>query len=43
MIKSPGGIDEQKRLLEKEGHTITQVGKRYYVKDYMHRLFDLNS
>jgi len=41
--KYPGGIDEQKRLLEKEGHTITQVGKRYYVKDYRQRIFDLNS
>lgn len=33
--KYPGGIDEQKRLLELEGHTIIQVGGHYYVKDYM--------
>jgi len=35
--KYPGGIDKQKELLEKEGHTIIKRGRtniRYYVKDY---------
>lgn len=40
--KFPGGMDEQERLLEQEGHTILQSGKHYYVKDYMQKLFDLN-
>lgn len=40
--KYPGGIEEQKRLLEEEGHTIIQKGKKnikYYVKDYEKKLF----
>jgi alkylated DNA nucleotide flippase Atl1 len=32
--KYPGGIEAQKRLLEKEGHKITQKGKRHVVLDY---------
>jgi alkylated DNA nucleotide flippase Atl1 len=32
--KYPGGIEEQKKLLEKEGHQIIQKGKRYLVTDY---------
>ena len=32
--KYPGGIEGQKRLLEKEGHTIIQKGKKYVVADY---------
>ncbi len=43
--KYPGGIEEQKKLLEKEGHTVIQKGKKnikYYVKDYEKVLFDLN-
>lgn len=35
--KYPGGIEEQKQLLEDEGHTIIKKGRtniRYYVKDY---------
>lgn len=39
--KYPGGTDEQKRLLETEGHTIIQKGKRYYVKDYIEKLFQV--
>ncbi len=42
--KYPGGIEAQKELLEKEGHTIIQKGRKnlkYYVKDYEHVLFDL--
>ncbi len=43
--KYPGGIEKQKELLEKEGHTIIQRGKtniRYYVKDYEKALFVLS-
>lgn len=40
--KYPGGIEEQKRLLEEEGHTIIQKGKKnikYYVESYEKKLF----
>lgn len=40
--KYPGGIKIQKEMLEKEGHTIIQKGRkniRYYVKDYENDLF----
>ena len=43
--KYPGGIAEQKKMLEEEGHTITQKGRkniRYYVKDYEDALFSLS-
>ena len=40
--KYPGYIDEQKLLLEMEGHTIAQKGKRYFVNDYEKSLFDLS-
>lgn len=42
--KYPQGIESQKELLEKEGHTIIARGRkniRYYVKDYEKFLFDL--
>ena len=42
--KYPGGIDAQKEMLEKEGHTIIQKGRiniKYYVKDYEQALFIL--
>ncbi|MDF9823837.1 alkylated DNA nucleotide flippase Atl1 [Breznakia sp. PF5-3] len=42
--KYPGGIEKQKELLEKEGHTIIKRGRtniRYYVKDYENALFIL--
>lgn len=42
--KYPGGIEAQKELLEQEGHTISQKGRKhikYYVKDYENVLFDL--
>lgn len=42
--KYPGGIEAQKEMLEKEGHTIIQKGRkniRYYVKDYENALFTL--
>ena len=40
--KYPGGIDAHKALLEAEGHTVIQRGKRYFVADYESKLFDLN-
>lgn len=42
--KYPGGIEVQKSMLEEEGHTIIQKGRKnikYYVKDYENVLFDL--
>lgn len=42
--KYPEGIELQKKLLEKEGHTIIQKGRtniRYYVKDYEKSMFEL--
>ena len=32
--KYPGGVEGQKRLLEKEGHRVIQRGKRLFVVDY---------
>ena len=32
--KYPGGVEGQKRLLEKEGHKVVQKGKNYIVADY---------
>ena len=43
--KYPGGIKAQKEMLEAEGHTIIQKGRkniRYYVKEYEKALFVLN-
>ncbi len=42
--KYPGGIEAQKEMLEKEGHTIIQRGRtniRYYVKDYANYIYEL--
>lgn len=42
--KFPGGIEAQKELLEKEGHTVIQKGRtniRDYVRDYEKALFEL--
>ena len=42
--KYPGGIEAQKEMLEKEGHTIIQKGRkniRYYVKDYENVLYSM--
>ncbi len=42
--KYPGGIAAQKEMLEKEGHTIIQKGRkniRYYVKNYESALYFL--
>lgn len=43
--KYPGGVEEQKKLLEAEGHTIIKKGRtniRYYVKDYERFLYRLD-
>ena len=32
--KYPGGTEEQKKLLKKEGHTVKLKGKKYIVVDY---------
>jgi alkylated DNA nucleotide flippase Atl1 len=32
--KYPGGIEAQKKLLEKEGHEVIQKGKKYMVADF---------
>jgi alkylated DNA nucleotide flippase Atl1 len=40
--KYPDGIEGHKLLLETEGHTIRQKGKRYFVQDYEDKLFDLS-
>ncbi|MFH1486115.1 MAG: hypothetical protein ABIH46_08595 [Chloroflexota bacterium] len=39
--KYPGGVEAQKRLLEKEGHRIVVKGKRCIVADYERHLVDL--
>ncbi len=42
--KYPGGVEAQKEMLEKEGHTIVKKGRtniRYYVRDYEKALFTL--
>lgn len=42
--KYPGGIEEQKKLLEAEGFTVIKKGRtniRYYVKDFDKYLFEL--
>lgn len=36
--KYPGGAEQQKRLLEHEGHTIINKGKRLFVKDFAKKL-----
>ena len=40
--KYPGGVENQKRLLEKEGHIVVQIGKKYFVKDYLDSVIALN-
>ena len=39
--KYPGGVEGQKKLLEKEGHTVIQKGKKYIVADYEKSLIKL--
>jgi len=39
--KYPGGVEGQKKLLEREGHKIVQKGKKYIVADYEKTLMKL--
>jgi alkylated DNA nucleotide flippase Atl1 len=39
--KYPGGVEEQRKLLAKEGHKITQKGKKLAVVDYQKSLTTL--
>jgi hypothetical protein len=39
--KYPEGIDGQKMLLEMEGHTVIQKGKRHFLSEYSEKLFEL--
>ncbi len=42
--KYPGGIEAQKEMLEKEGHTVIKKGRtniRYFVRNYENALFKL--
>ena len=41
--KYPDGADGQKLMLEMEGHTVIQKGKRYFVQDYEEKLVDLEN
>ncbi|HUL23998.1 MAG TPA: hypothetical protein VLZ10_21290 [Thermodesulfobacteriota bacterium] len=36
--KYPGGIEDQKKRLESEGHEVIQRGRKYLVKDYQNHL-----
>jgi alkylated DNA nucleotide flippase Atl1 len=39
--KYPGGVEEQKKLLEREGHKVVQKGKKYIVADHEKTLMKL--
>lgn len=39
--KYPGGIDQQKMLLEMEDHEVIKKGQRYFVADYEKALYQL--
>jgi hypothetical protein len=39
--KYPGGVEGQKKLLEREGHKVVQKGKKYIVADYEKTLMTL--
>ncbi len=39
--KYPGGVEGQKKLLEKEGHKVIQKGKKYVVVDHEESLIKL--
>jgi len=39
--KYPGGVEVQRKLLEKEGHEVAQKGKKYVVVDYEKSLMAL--
>lgn len=36
--KYPGGVENQRKLLRKEGHKVIQKGKKYFVEDYQKSL-----
>ncbi len=36
--KYPGGVEQQKSLLESEGHRVIQKGKKFLVEEYQKRL-----
>jgi len=40
-VKYPGGVEGQKKLLEKEGHQVIQKGKKHVVVDYEKSLMRL--
>ena len=40
--KYPGGVAEQQKRLEAEGHTVLQRGKRRFVKDYDRSLWTID-
>ena len=39
--KYPDGIEGQRLMLEKEGHTVIQKGKRYFVENYYDKIAEL--
>ncbi len=39
--KYPGGVEAQKKLLEKEGHTVIQKGKKHVVVDFKKSLMTI--
>ncbi|MBI4523792.1 MAG: MGMT family protein [Deltaproteobacteria bacterium] len=39
--KYPGGIDEQKKHLESEGHRVIQKGRKYIVEEYEKHLLEV--
>lgn len=39
--KYPGGVEAQKKLLEKEGHSVIQKGKKHVVVDFERGLIEL--
>jgi alkylated DNA nucleotide flippase Atl1 len=39
--KYPGGVEGQKKLLEKEGHKVVQKGKKYIVVNYKKSLVQI--
>jgi alkylated DNA nucleotide flippase Atl1 len=41
--KYPGGVLDQKALLEKEGHTVIPKGKKYFVENYEDKLTKINT
>ncbi|MCX6664789.1 MAG: MGMT family protein [Euryarchaeota archaeon] len=39
--KYPGGATAQKKLLEDEGYSVIQKGKKYFVQNYEHHLYNI--